>query len=150
MEKPTKGVKGKRLTPYDKGEPLHFRKEWRENHPDGTVIIDGVAQQEPKKKSWGKKKNIKNLGLPKTPRPPPMSAEEEEAFKERWRKSVDAYHAQDNSEMVTEPPLKQLENLVESIQPEVTLAPEVSLFSLLFLPVYKPFELRSSEIRQAA
>ena len=42
MKKPTKGVKGKRPTPYDKAVP-----------------------QQPKK-NWTKKKNVKNLSLPKS------------------------------------------------------------------------------------
>lgn len=96
MKKPTKGVKGKRHNPYDKGGPLHFKKEWAEKHPDGKVMINGVPEvaKEPKK-NLSKKKNIKNLSLPKIPIPPSRTAEEEEEWKENWRKSVDAYYAQD-------------------------------------------------------
>ncbi|PFX13551.1 hypothetical protein AWC38_SpisGene22355 [Stylophora pistillata] len=79
----------------------------------------GTQEEKLGQKKTTKNLEIKNIGRPKTPCPPPISAEEEEAFKEKWRKSVDGYYAQDNSESYTQPPLKELEKLVDSIQPEI-------------------------------
>ena len=103
-------------------------------------MINGVPQvaKEPKK-NLTKKKNIKNLSMPKIPIPPPRTEEEEEAWKEGWRKSVDAYNAQDspvkqeelrpseipNPEMTSVEPLRQLANLVDSTKPDVQQPPPI-------------------------
>ena len=110
-KKPTKGVKGKRNHPYDKGGALHFKKEWAKKYSDGKVMIDGVPQvtQEPKsKKSWTKKKNVKNLSLDLNSQVPIMQA----PITVMYPSEVP------NPELTTEEPLSQLANLVDSIKPE--------------------------------
>ncbi|PFX23650.1 hypothetical protein AWC38_SpisGene11809 [Stylophora pistillata] len=144
MKKPTKGVKGKRHNPYDKGGPLHFKKEWAEKHPDGKVMINGVPEvaKEPKK-NLSKKKNIKNLSLPKIPIPPSRTAEEEEEWKENWRKSVDAYYAQDILRIPPPPPPPVEVNVLEEgeipeADSETQDTPEVRDLITIRVQVYVP------------
>lgn len=116
MEKLTKGVKGQRPTPHDKGEADYtFKKEWREKYPDGTVMIDGVPQQQQqpkKKKNWQRKKNVTNLSLDLDSHVPVMQT------------PVKVVYPTDIPENTSQsPPLKELEKLVESIKPEIPQQP---------------------------
>ncbi|PFX13298.1 hypothetical protein AWC38_SpisGene22627 [Stylophora pistillata] len=76
-------------------------------------MIDSVPQQQqPKKKNWSRKKNVKNLSLDLDSHVPVMQT------------PVKVVYPTDIPENTSQPPLKELEKLVESIKPEVPQPPQ--------------------------